>query len=272
MSKFIGSVHVHMSQRPWGLRSSVVHFNMLIVSTKFETAINKRMTYKLYIKTHTKTGLKYLGYTRQNPLTYKGSGKYWKLHLTKHGNDVETEILHETSDKKEINRLGIHYSTLWNIVASPEWANLKEEAGDGGAIPQKPEWNAKRSAALKGRKFSEEHKANLSKANTGRKDTRSPETKAQAAIKASAKLKGRKKPEGFSGAVSKRKLGTKHSEETLHKMKTAWTAERKAAQAERRQIQNENAPLLVCPHCGKQSKNKGNMNRYHFDNCTKCLH
>ena len=27
------------------------------------------------------------------------------------------------------------------------------------------------------------------------------------------------------------------------------------------------APMLTCPHCGKESKNKGNMNRYHFDNC-----
>ena len=28
-----------------------------------------------------------------------------------------------------------------------------------------------------------------------------------------------------------------------------------------------NAPILTCPHCGKESKNKGNMNRYHFDKC-----
>lgn len=26
---------------------------------------------------------------------------------------------------------------------------------------------------------------------------------------------------------------------------------------------------LKCPHCGFKSKNHGNMNRYHFDNCKK---
>ncbi len=27
------------------------------------------------------------------------------------------------------------------------------------------------------------------------------------------------------------------------------------------------APLITCPHCLKVSKNKGSMNRHHFDNC-----
>lgn len=26
-------------------------------------------------------------------------------------------------------------------------------------------------------------------------------------------------------------------------------------------------PTIVCPHCKFESKNQGNMNRYHFDNC-----
>lgn len=34
---------------------------------------------------------------------------------------------------------------------------------------------------------------------------------------------------------------------------------------------NKNLPILTCPHCGLESKNRGNMNRYHFDNCKlKC--
>jgi hypothetical protein len=28
-----------------------------------------------------------------------------------------------------------------------------------------------------------------------------------------------------------------------------------------------NKPLIVCPHCDKSSKNKGNMTRHHFDHC-----
>lgn len=202
------------------------------------------MMYKLYIKTHLTTGLKYLGYTCQDPLTYKGSGKYWKLHLSKHGNDVKTEILHETPDKNEIKRLGIHYSTLWNIVSSNEWANLKLEEGDGGGFGRPK----------------------------GQGDPRSPEGKAINALMSSLKNKGRKKPEGFGEAVGKRRLGTIHSELSKQNMKAAWNEDRKVAQAERRRIQNNKLPLLTCPHCGKQSKNKGNMNRYHFANCSKCLH
>ena len=44
--------------------------------------------YTLYVKTHNKTGLKYLGRTTQDPYKYKGSGTYWRSHLKKHGNRV----------------------------------------------------------------------------------------------------------------------------------------------------------------------------------------
>lgn len=30
--------------------------------------------YKLYLKTHNKTGMKYLGQTKQDPFEYRGSG------------------------------------------------------------------------------------------------------------------------------------------------------------------------------------------------------
>lgn len=89
----------------------------------------------LYVKTHNKTGLKYLGKTAQiDPFKYKGSGKYWRLHLKKHGNDVSTEILLESDSKTEIKRMGLYYSVLWNVVDSIEWANLKPETGDGGGL------------------------------------------------------------------------------------------------------------------------------------------
>lgn len=89
--------------------------------------------YRLYVKTHNKTGIKYLGQTSaKDPHRYTGSGTYWKLHLNKHGYDYSTEILHEFQSKDELKPYGIYYGTLWNIVESDEWANLKEEQGDGG--------------------------------------------------------------------------------------------------------------------------------------------
>ena len=89
-------------------------------------------TIYLYLKTHNKTGLKYLGKTVQDPTKYRGSGKRWNNHIQKHGYDVTTEVLFESVDPSEIKDKGIYYSNLWNIVESEEFANLKIEEGDGG--------------------------------------------------------------------------------------------------------------------------------------------
>jgi len=90
------------------------------------------MTIYLYKKTHNKTGLQYLGKTSSpNPHKYKGSGKRWCRHINKHGYDVTTEILKECASDEEVKEWGTYYSTLWNIVDSNDWANLKQETGDG---------------------------------------------------------------------------------------------------------------------------------------------
>lgn len=89
--------------------------------------------YKLYVKTHNITGLKYLGQTtRADPHKYPGSGKYWRNHLEKHGYNYTTEILFECQSYQELKEKGTYYSNLWNVVGSKEWANLIPETGNGG--------------------------------------------------------------------------------------------------------------------------------------------
>jgi len=90
------------------------------------------MNIYLCVKTHNITGLKYLCQTKRDPFKYNGSGKYWKLHLKKHGILHTTTVIKECSSKEELKHWGTYYSTLWNVVASDEWANLKPEEGDGG--------------------------------------------------------------------------------------------------------------------------------------------
>ena len=91
------------------------------------------MTIYLYVKTHQKTGLKYLGITtRSDPHKYRGSGDIWKKHIKKHGYHVDTIILRECSSKEEVKKWGIYYSELWDVVKSTEWANLTPEEGTGG--------------------------------------------------------------------------------------------------------------------------------------------
>ena len=87
--------------------------------------------YTLYVKTNLKTNLKYLGYTKQNPYEYSGSGIHWNRHTTKHGKDIWTNIIFQSEIKDDIKKYGIYYSHLWNVVESDEWANLVPETGEG---------------------------------------------------------------------------------------------------------------------------------------------
>lgn len=86
----------------------------------------------IYVKTHNKTGLKYLGKTKQDPLKYRGSGIKWRDHISKHGYDVTTEIIYESNNDDDIKQMGIYFSEKWNVVESDEWANLMKEEGNGG--------------------------------------------------------------------------------------------------------------------------------------------
>jgi hypothetical protein len=89
--------------------------------------------YYLYIKKHNVTGLKYLGYTSaKDPYKYKGSGKYWSLHIKKYGYDVTTIILLASDSKEEIKTTGEFFSDLFGVVKHNDWANLKIESCDGG--------------------------------------------------------------------------------------------------------------------------------------------
>lgn len=86
----------------------------------------------LYVKTHNKTGLKYLGKTTSSdPHKYPGSGKYWTRHLQKYGYDYSTEIIKECETIDEIREWGLYYSKLWNVAENNEWANLILEQGEG---------------------------------------------------------------------------------------------------------------------------------------------
>ena len=236
------------------------------------------MSIKIYVKTHNITGLKYLGKTKSDdPYSYRGSGKYWKLHIRKHGYDVTTEILVECRTNEEVKKWGTYYSKLWDVVNSDVWANLKIEDGDGGAMTMTEIHRKRISESSKGRVFTEQHRKNLSEAGKGRPDTRSPETKAAAAIKASSSLKGRKKPEGFAEEVSKRMTGSKRDDDAKEKMRIAWTKERRKDQSNRTKTMNlerrgrargpRNEARMCCMVCRKE-RTVTNIEKYHLGNCS----
>lgn len=99
------------------------------------------MTHKLMIKTHNITGLKYLCYTRKKDHdSYNGSGKVWKSHLEEHGYNFSTELIFETEDIEEFKKVSIQKSNEYDIINSNEWANLKNEEGDGGDTVSNKRW------------------------------------------------------------------------------------------------------------------------------------
>jgi hypothetical protein len=116
----------------------------------------------LYVKKHNQTGLKYFGKTlSKDPIKYPGSGKYWRLHLNKHGKDCTTLWCHLYDNKEELIEEALSFSKSHNIVESAEWANLKLENGiDGGGLPVghtlSNSTKQKIGAANRGRKMSDD--------------------------------------------------------------------------------------------------------------------
>lgn len=152
----------------------------------------------LYKKTHNITNLKYLGFTRQDPFKYKGSGKRWKHHIKKYGYDVTTEILLETNDVQQIKEKGLYYSNLWDVSNSKEWANLKPEEADGGGKCFNHEANKINSSkgGIARAKLIAEGKYDPSPWNKGLKLGSEPET---TKMKKSASHKGMKRSYRLDG-------------------------------------------------------------------------
>lgn len=101
------------------------------------------MTHKLMIKVHNKTGLKYLCYTQSEGVyydNYKGSGKHWKNHLKKHGDDISTVLIFESNNYDEFKKYALEKSIELDVVHSDEWANLKPEDGTGGDTVSNKRW------------------------------------------------------------------------------------------------------------------------------------
>jgi hypothetical protein len=216
----------------------------------------------LYLKTHNKTGKKYLGKTISNPYDYSGSGKIWKHHLKKHGNDVTTKVLFESEDKTEIKKMGIYYSNLWNIVDSSNFCNLIPEQCDGGSMP-----------------WSKESRDKLSKTMTGRKcENRKLYSEEEKKKRSSIRKKFLEDPDHYNDLLNQMKEHCHTPEATEKKSKKM--SKKKWFNNGDIQIRSESCPgpewiegrlgyvlsAVKCPHCGKEGGSSA-MKRWHFDNC-----
>lgn len=211
------------------------------------------MTIYLYVKTHNKTGLKYLGKTtKADPHKYTGSGTRWLNHLKKHGYDYTTEIVRECQTETELVEWGLYYSNLWNVVESTEWANLKEEAGDGGSHGELTRqrmsdskkgttpWNKGKTGV-----YSDETKKKISEANQRRTHSEETKQKMSAADRSSYKRTvpvSEETKQKLSAAMKGRESPTKGKQ---------WSDEQRAALSLRRK--------------GRQCPTKGMKREYRPD-------
>jgi len=200
----------------------------------------------LYIKQHSKTGLKYFGKTtKKDPYKYQGSGTRWTNHIKKHGKEfIETLWLSEPYYDTSITEVALQFSNENDIVESKDWANLILENGlDGGAAGGKLSVEHKARISASKQNISDETKAKMSAAHKGRKHSEETKEKMSASKKnMSTETKAR-----ISAAQKDKKI----SEETKAKISAA--------------LKGFVQEIVQCPHCPKSGGNI--MKRYHFDNC-----
>jgi hypothetical protein len=185
------------------------------------------------VKTHQKTGLKYLCKTTKNPFKYDGSGVDWLTHLKKYGFEYDTEVIMECANQKELYYWGSYYSKIWNVVSGQDdygnkiWANRIPETGGGGGGDK--ESHKKISDALKG-------KSTWNKGISGWKCD--PKTN----VNKSLSKQGNKNPQYGKSRTVDEKNSISSS------IKDGW-----------------DRSILICPNCGMSGKQ--NMKRWHFTNC-----
>lgn len=188
------------------------------------------MTIYLYVKTHNKTGLKYLGKTTKDPYAYLGSGVDWKLHLKEHGEEHSTEIIRECQSNQELNEWGRYYSNLWNVANGTQWANRIPETGGGHCGPEAAK---KISTKLTGKKKpprTDVHKENLSKSCIGIPKPRTKEHQEAWTESSKANWANNVERKKKVSDLGKSNKGRKHTPEVLEKKRQAmlkyWEAKR----------------------------------------------
>lgn len=238
------------------------------------------MTIYLYLKQHSKTGLKYFGKTEQSdPYSYLGSGTYWKPHINKHGKEfVETINLWQFEDQNKASEFALKFSEENNIVKSKEWANqIPEDGINGGG------WPKGSPSPMQGKNHTEETKTKLSDKALGNKRRLGKHHTEETKTKLSERMRGKVHSEETKLKMSESRKGRFVGEKNPmygkspsldHRQKIAKantgkirTDETKAKISEsNRNRKGIKYKSMICPNCGKEGSG-GSMKRFHFDNC-----
>lgn len=215
--------------------------------------------HKLLLKEHNITKLKYLCYTQKDDhISYKGSGKYWRRHIKTNGYDVTTTLLFATDSYDEFVKHAIQFSIDNNIVEDDNWANLRIEDGAGGDTVSNKMWVTDGTTdkyILKSQEIPEGWKrgrckcvfndANKQKEFANRVDVKSRANKLKDAWESGRFVRDHSK------------CGTSGDNNPAKRTEV------------REKIRNSalNRESVTCPICGKIGKKSPGMYKWHFDNC-----
>ena len=195
--------------------------------------------------------------------------------IAKHGRlDIgEGYLINKTDGGEGIN----------GYIFSEETKRKMSEALKGKPLSE--EHKRKLSKAHKGKTLSEEHRRKMSEARKGKTHSEEAKRKVSEArkgrkmseaskIKLSEARKGKPLSEEHKRKLSEAKKGKILSDETRKKISEANKGKIYSEETRRKMSEsNKNRPLVTCIHCGEASKNPGNINRWHNDNCKhkKCV-
>lgn len=212
--------------------------------------------HKLMIKTHNKTGLKYLCYTqKEDHESYTGSGKHWKRHIKEHGYDVKTELIFQSERYDEFQKVAREYSSKYNVVNDTSWANLRIEDGDGGDTVSSKRWITNGSED----KYYPKDQSLPDGWKNGRSNCvfNNPDKQKQFSAKADNTIRANSIKQAWKdGKFAKRKShgGSPHSQETKDRLSELAKQRRK----------------IVCEHC-KKMLSSAMYSRWHGEKCKKKL-
>jgi len=173
----------------------------------------------LCIKRHTVTGLLYFCKStlpEKEMIKYKGSGKYWKKHLNKHGRNIETIWYCLFENKEELSKFAVMCSEQWDVVKIKDingqkiWANLRPENGIDGTPS--------------GTVFAEDHKKNMRNSALSRKPPTQVTIDKIKATKIANGTSNTNTIESITNGAIKRK-GQKRTDKQKQNMKDAFTEE-----------------------------------------------
>lgn len=207
----------------------------------------------IYLTTNLVNGKKYVGLDTHDRPFYLGSGTLLKKAISKYGkHNFKKEILERCSSMEELRQRELYWINLFQAHTNPQFYNMTATLTP--------------TEHRKGKPLSEEHKAKISKANTGLKRPPISEETRRKRIQA---LTGRPVSEETRQKISKANTGRKQTEEAKKKMSLAHSGKPRPNRRKSILQVDKHTGEIIKEHDGFLAVEQAGFNRYAVQNaCT----